>query len=119
MGFRPKGQAAFGDSCGRLRGSRLKEQTPPPDASATEARLRNRLPAWYLNEADTLVLMESHTATLAQNSLEQHRVRAARPRQKSIFARNPTISDGSARSRKGVIIWRSGVTWHQGVTVTL
>ena len=30
MVFRPKGQAAAGDSCDRLRGSRLNEQTPPP-----------------------------------------------------------------------------------------
>ena len=37
MVFRPKGQAASGDSCDRLRGSRLNEQTPPPEASATEA----------------------------------------------------------------------------------
>jgi hypothetical protein len=39
MVFRPKGQAASGDSCDRLRGSRLNEQTPTPEASATEARL--------------------------------------------------------------------------------
>ncbi len=69
MVFQPKGQAASGDSCDLLRGSRLNEQTPPPEASATEARLSNPLPAWYLNDAGTTSLMEAHTSTAGQNSL--------------------------------------------------
>ena len=39
--------------------------------------------------------------------------------QNSILARKPKRSDVSTPSRNGAITWRSGVTWHQGVTATL
>ena len=72
MVFRPKGQAASGDSCDRLRGSRLNEQTPPPEASATEAR---RLPAWYLNDAGTTSLDGIAYLNCGSKQPEPHRLR--------------------------------------------
>ena len=39
--------------------------------------------------------------------------------QNSILARKPKRSDASTLSRNGAITWRSGVTWHHGVTATL